>query len=299
MSALRILPREVWEPLARAHEARADAATAGHRSRTARGERHAVEDFLFDYYSLRPGHLRRWHPGSGLALVDAPRHASWPGYTTAGGMTSVDVGGVLATRGKSLRAIQTLLTRTAERPVHVGCFGLHEWAMVYRLGPDDRRHPLPLRLGAQATDDVVESHRIACTHYDAFRFFTPEAVPLNRERLTRELQVDREQPGCLHAGMDLLKWALKLVPLVPGELVLDCFDLAMDARRVDMQASPYDVSTYGLDPIPIETPEGKRQYVDLQRALAERSATLRARLVGVCAAATQATPSRFDVHRPP
>ena len=32
--------------------------------------------------------------------------------------------------------------------------------------------------GADGTDAVVESHRIACSHFDAFRFFTPDARPL-------------------------------------------------------------------------------------------------------------------------
>jgi hypothetical protein len=48
---------------------------------------------------------------------------------------------------------------TADRPAQLGCFGLHEWVMVYRSGPDDVRHG---------------------------------AWPLHLE-----------QPGCLHATMDL------------------------------------------------------------------------------------------------
>lgn len=62
---------------------------------------------------------------------------------------------------------------------------------------------------------------------------------------------------CLHAGMDIYKWTMKLGPLVPGELLLDTFDLALDIGRVDMQASPYDVSEYGLPPVKIETPRVK------------------------------------------
>ena len=30
-----------------------------------RGERHPVDDFLFEYYPNRPSLLRRWHPGLG------------------------------------------------------------------------------------------------------------------------------------------------------------------------------------------------------------------------------------------
>ena len=51
-----------------------------------------------------------------------------------------------------------------------------------------------------------------------------------------------------------------------------------------MQASPYDVSSYGLAPVAIETPEGKAEYVRHQRAFAERGAALRERLLAACAA---------------
>jgi hypothetical protein len=100
-----------------------------------------------------------------------------------------------------------------------------------------------------------------------------------------------EQPGCLHANMDLLKWSTKLGPAVPGDLLLDSFELARDVRVADMQASPYDVSSYGLEPVAIETPEGKAEYVRLQRGFAERGAALRDRLLAVCEALVGAPPS--------
>ena len=43
------------------------------------------------------------------------------------------------------------------------------------------------------------------------------------------------------------------------------FVLAWDVREVDMRASPYDFSDLGLEPIGIETPEGKREYAAHQR----------------------------------
>jgi hypothetical protein len=176
--------------------------------------------------------------------------------------------------------VHGLLTATAARPAFTGCFGLHEWAMVYR--DDERRHALPLRLGRSGTDAVIDQHPIRCTHFDAYRFFTPAAVDRNRVTPTRATQVDLEQPGCLHASMDLHKWALKLGPAVPGELALDCFTLARDVRLLDMQASPYDLSSYGLDTVAIETPEGKVEYVRRQREFSDRAARQRARLVEVC-----------------
>ncbi|MFD0818692.1 3-methyladenine DNA glycosylase, partial [Micromonospora zhanjiangensis] len=231
--------------------------------------------------------LRRWHPGVGLALAPGPdgpaAHRRWRWYATdADGVVRLDVEAFLADRAESVRFIRRLLSAIASRPAFTGCFGLHEWAMVYRQR--EHRHPLPLRLGQEGTDAVVESHQIRCTHFDAFRFFTPEAVGLNRLRPTRESQVELDQPGCLHASMDCHKWATKLGPAVPGELALDCFELARDIRLLDMRASPYDFSSYGERPVAIETPEGKAEYVAGQREFAARAGRLRGRLIEVCAA---------------
>ena len=277
-----------WRSLADEHAARADAFTAGRRARRSRHEKHAIEDFLFEYYPVSPAALRRWHPGAGVTLAPGPvPHAGWRWYVTdTEGFVALDVETYLTERGDTVRFIAELLGKTAARPAFTGCFGLHEWAMVYREGDDEHRHPLPLRLGAAGTDAVVEAHKIRCSHIDAFRFFTPEAVDRNTVRPTRANQVAMEQPGCLHAAMDCYKWASKLGPIVPGELLLDCFELAMEIRYTDMAASPYDFASYDLDPITIETVEGKAEYVRRQREYAERSNALRHRLLAACDAAT-------------
>ena len=120
--------------------------------------------------------------------------------------------------------------------------------MVHRT--DETRHDWPLRLGGAGTDEVVESHRIACSHFDAYRFFTPTAVPLNTLSPGRDDRAAYEQPGCLHATMDLYKHAFRLSPLVPSDLVADCFVLAWDVREVDMRASPLRLPRpgHGADP---------------------------------------------------
>ena len=79
---------------------------------------------------------------------------------------------------------------------------------------------------------------------------------------------------------------LPTAPLAPGIArrrgALDCFELAWDIRVLDMRGSPYDLADLGLDPVRIETAEGKRAYADAQAAFAERGAPLRARLVETC-----------------
>lgn len=278
------LPRDTWEPLAQAHAQRVDAATAAHRARRGQGVPHPIEDFLFSYYSTRPAQLRRWHPGVGVRLAGASglERVSWKHYRVVGDAVEVDVEAFVAARGRALEFIASLLAATASRPARLGCFGLHEWAMVYRAREGDVRHEqVPLRLGQTATDEVVERHQIACSHFDAFRFFTPDAVSRNAIQPTRESQLALEQPGCLHAGMDVYKWATKLTPIVPSDLTMDCFDLAMEIRLLDMQASPYDLSDYDVEPVRIETAAGKAAYMGRQRAFAERSNVLRQRLLSV------------------
>ncbi|WP_156759693.1 3-methyladenine DNA glycosylase [Microbacterium karelineae] len=271
------LDREEWRERERLHEDRADALTAAHRERAQRGEKHPVWDFLFTYYSHKPSQLRRWHPGAGIELrdaVDTPR-AAWRGYRAGRreGSLTPDADGFAREKPGLARLIEIMLRRTASRPGQFDCFGLHEWAMVYRQRV--HRHPQPLRLGQAGTDRLVEAHELRCTHFDAFRFFTPDAVPRNRRMLDRDSQQEREQPGCLHAGMDVYKWAVKLGPLAPGALLLDAFELARDIRRLDMEAAPYDLRGFGFDPVRIETPEGKAEYVRRQRAFADRADRLR------------------------
>ncbi len=283
-----VQPPAQWLPTAQAHAERADVLTAGYRERRARGERHAIDDFMYDYYGVKPAQLRRWHPGPGVVLTGRVQataaHASWRWYRADGDGVRLDVPAFLADRGDTVRYVRALLSATASRPAHVGCLGLHEWAMVYRQDDTRRRHALPLRLGREGTDAVVEAHTLRCSHVDAVRFFTPDAVPRNRLRPTRATQAASEQPGCLHANMDLYKWSAKLTPAVPGDLLLDCFALAREIRTLDMQASPYDVSGLGEPAVAIETPAGKAEYVLRQRAFAERAAVLRERLLAVCEA---------------
>ncbi|MEV4265597.1 3-methyladenine DNA glycosylase [Kribbella sp. NPDC049584] len=269
-----------WSSYAMDHAARVDALVAGHLERRQRRESHPVEDFLFTYYSTRPNQLRIWHPGPGVRLLDAAEYADRRGYVVDGGTASLDPAEITR-RADNITWIRRLLVSTLDRQPQFGCFGLHEWAMVYRTS-DVRHEKWPLRLGAKGTDQVVESHKVACSHFDAFRFFTTSARPLNVLQPTRESQPALEQGGCLHANMDLYKWAAKLMPFTPSSLLLDCFELARDIRTLDMQASPYDLAPLGYAPVRIETPEGKAEYTAAQRAFADRARPLRRQLVTLC-----------------
>lgn len=285
---LDLLPLADWQAHEGNHRRVVEDRTRDHLARRDRGLKHPIEDFLFEYYGLTPGRLRRWHPGPGVILGDAaglPR-AGWRHYRQIGTGVTLDLEGFRAARGSVLEFTASLLSATLDRPASLGCLGLHEWAMVYQVPAQELRHDKwPLRLGSTGTDQVVRSHSLRCTHADAYRFFTPAALPRNALRPTRDGQVTQEQPGCLHAGMDLYKWCFKLEPLIPSELTIAAFDLARELRLLDMAASPYELSALGIDPVPIETPEGKVNFVAAQRGFAARSNTLRHRLLSVIEAA--------------
>jgi hypothetical protein len=277
-----VLDPSGWAARRRAHEERVDVWLQPHLSRRRERVAHPVEDFLFTYYAQRPAALRRWHPGFGVGLAEAPEYARLRAYAESGGVVAVTARYV-ASQQTLVAALRRLLAATAARAPQLGCFGMHEWAMVYRLAQDDVRHAgWPLRLGNRGTDEVVEAHRVACSHFDAFRFFTDEARPLNVLQPGRDDRPAFEQPGCLHAGMDLYKHAFRLTPMICSELVADCFELARDIRVLDMRASPYDLTDLGYDPVRVETAEGKQEYVRAQRAFAERGAPLRQRLIDEC-----------------
>ncbi|RDH79062.1 3-methyladenine DNA glycosylase [Mycolicibacterium moriokaense] len=280
-----LLAHAEWTTRARAHRRRVDRFVAPHLQRARVGEPHPVWDFLFRYYSLRPGQLRVWHPGFGVVLggpdsAAARGYLGRPGYgRRADGVTVT--ADYLRSRMPTVEFIAGLLRATHSRTPRMNCFGMHEWAMVYRA-PNIRHRRVPLRLGADATDAVVESMPLRCTHFDAFRFFTEPAAAMNIGAPSRREQTGWEQPGCVHANMDLYKWCYKLSPLVASELLFDCLLLAADARELDMRASPYDLRDYGFEPIPIETPAGRAAYVRAQQDIADRAAPLRASIADRC-----------------
>jgi hypothetical protein len=281
-----VLAEAEWTRRRDRHRLRVSAVLGSYPDRRADGAAHPVVDFLFTYYMLRPAQLARWHPGFGVGLAgpSAGAYARLRGYHWAGRAVTVDRD-LLARRRPTIDFIVGLLDATASRPARLGCFGLHEWAMVYRAAPGEVRHcGVPLRLGNAGTDAVVESMPLRCTHFDAFRFFTDPARPRNSPQLTREQQVDSEQPGCLHTAMDLYKWCAKLLPLLDSDIVMDAFELAYAARVLDMRASPYDLRAFGYQPVRIETASGRAEYVRQQAVITERAVVVRQDLLTRCRA---------------
>ena len=282
--AKTILEWEEWQEICERHLAEARIFTDGPRFRGDRGEAHPVEDFLFRYYPYPIALLELWQPGIGVSLrfhdVEAlPSRFLGTRYRTDGGVCWLDRDSISEKERQRLSWIQSLLTATQSHVPHFACHGLHEWAMVYRA--EEIRHSslAPLRLPQREIDSLVESRTITCTHHDAFRFFSKQALPLNRIQPTLETRHENEQPGCIHANMDLYKWAAKSMPWIGSDLLLEIFRLATRLRDLDMRASPYDLAEWNVTPVKIETPEGRREYEVEQRKLADESRILRNKLI--------------------
>jgi hypothetical protein len=265
--------------------------TRFHQTRT-----HPIYNFLHTYYRYSAQSLRKYTPGPSVVLEGAKRTCDVLDHKYMiidgqGGRYKLPNPKDPGTKFGwiTLKKNQDILKATVTRQPFFGCFGLHEWAMLYSgrrsgvIAPLDKHQPwLPLRVSQETIDDVVETSTLRCTHYDAFRFFHPEAQTINTiTPLTRASQKDYEQPGCVHATMDLFKYAYQLYPFVSSDLLLETLKVAVIARKIDIRASPYDATQYEEcgEPLCIETQEGRSQYVAEQESLAEKAIPIRGQLI--------------------
>jgi hypothetical protein len=287
-----------------------------HDGWTALDVKNPVYNFMIEYYGLKgakgPRKLARWSPS--LDLLQAQDKDG----ILLENASQEDIGGILHMRGaifeedgivyspshffgkgdperrtEAARAATPYLwfrsilqqTLTAEPILH--CHGLHEWAMQYQ--PEGAPPPpsgkyqahIPLRVDRETITQTVERKGVHCTHVDALRFFAPAAAPLNHHgaSLERTDQLRLEQPACVHAHMDLLKIVLRIQPFCDAELLRRVVEIALQARRLDVAASPYDVSSYGVGVVAVETPEGRALYREEQTALMMRAEPIRLELL--------------------
>ena len=274
------LEEDVWLSQQRKHEERVDTLIGDYLKKRSSHQKNPVIDFLFEYYHFRPSQLKKWSPGIevGLKFSDEGQLPFFDEWKVNDHTAYLDPKRLPEKRISSMQWMLTLLKNTDEKKPSFGCFGMHEWAMVYK-SDNPRHNQVPLRMNAQDLADFVESRPLLCTHFDAYRFFTKPAIPLNKHVLSREIFHEMEQPGCIHSNMDLYKWAFKMYPWISSDLILQAFELAVEARYIDMKASPYDLSDQGLDPIKIETEEGRVIYKREQEKIWEKGIILRERLI--------------------
>jgi hypothetical protein len=259
-------------------------------------------------------------PLRGLTSYEPTTTASTDGVGGGGGGTATyhPVSLQHAAAVPFVRYRQVLHQTLSAEPV-MFCYGLHEWAMQYdkySIDNDDDDHDhnddgkdgststnsasgdhehddavvvrhyqphLPRRVSAKIIRETVERRGVHCTHVDAIKYFTKDALPLNMYPISvsnrSHEQLQWEQPACVHAHMDLLQYATRLQPFLDAKLFRNILALCLDARRLDVAASPYDATSYGLIPVPIETSEGRTLYRKRQTELMERAQPLRQQLL--------------------
>lgn len=284
---MKLLSLEDWTQRAKVHRELVSPIADAFLHRRGVGQKHPVYDFLFTYYTFSPAKLKQWVPSFEEALSVNEKedcscfHEHW--FKLGRNVLRLNLerlqGQALALAGFIEELCKAILKKTPR----FGCFGLHEWAMVYRLSQEELRHTgCRLRLSSEDLARFVESQNLCCTHYDAYRFFTPQAAPLNLFKPTLQNRIENEQAGCLHANMDLYKWATKLWPWIGSDFIAKTFLLAVEGRELDMRASPYDLREEGYPPICIETEEGRKEYQSLQQKYAEKTLGLRQELADFC-----------------
>jgi hypothetical protein len=286
--------RDEWQQRMHEHAVRVAAQADAFVDRRSRDAKHPVYDFLFTYYSFAPAKLKQWVPPFGVSLevtnADLEACPWWQTdrFVHEQGLLHLDERRFMPREREFAAWVAMLCTRILSRVGRFTCYGLHEWAMVYRQSAQQVRHQgYELRLPPHELAAFVESLPVCCSHYDAFRFFTPDARPLNALQPTLDARPDLEQAACLHANMDLYKWSSKLWPWTGSDLIGACFELALMGRDLDMRASPYELSKLGYEPVRIETPEGRAQYEREQRELAGKAQVLRERLRVCCESLSQ------------
>lgn len=283
------IPIDVWTANAKKHSDLMGVYADAFVARRGKGQSHPVHDFMFTYYSCSPTKLKQWVPSFQQELVVTPElMQEYPWLKDYWFIQKED----LLTLNKEriqentigiAKFIINLCENILQQAPRFGCYGLHEWAMVYKLSQEQVRHTgHRLRLAPEDLARFVQQQTICCSHYDAYRFFTEEAKPLNVLNPTLASRIQMEQGGCLHANMDLYKWATKLWPWIGSDFIAKTFLLAFEIRELDMRASPYDLLDEGYSPICIETEEGRKLYQQEQQNFASRSTGLRQELLEFC-----------------
>ena len=280
------LAADDWQAIAEQHRQTARHWTVPCRRRRASRQKHPVYDFLFTYYPFSLGRLEQWHPGFGTVIetIDyLPHCLRGKHYRDHEGTVALDAATLTNKQVQRIRWIHNLLVLTQNRAANYGCHGMHEWAMVYSGADIRHRESVPLRFPQEEIDRIVETLPITCSHFDAYRFFSPGALVFNKLRPTLDTREQHEQPACLHTNMDLYKWASKCMPWVGSQLLWQTFMLALETRELDMRASPYDLKGYGYEPVKIETSCGREQYAGEQRSIAGKAAVIRGEIIGALA----------------
>lgn len=169
-------------------------------------EQHLIYNFIFQYYfSLNPKCLTHFSPGLNVELEDVDSDTATRCLAGVPSAYLPDRSAYLIDRDalpfpsskvKTMSSVMQLLKAVDSRRPSLRCYGLHEWAMLYRSHITEANNEstvtklskfqsLPLRVTAADIQrvlipDPAVGPILRCTHYDAIRFFTEDAKGLNR-----------------------------------------------------------------------------------------------------------------------
>ena len=223
-------------------------------------------------------------PGYGVALAGASAHRYLDAPATAARRRRGRDPRLPACPREHRRVHRRLLRATAARPARFNCFGLHEWAMVYRVADGASR--TACRCGSAPRVPTRWSNQCRC----AAATSTPTGSSPSRRRrgtpstLTRRAQAGRGAAGVrarrrwtvqvgVQAGaagrIRAGRWTASSWPQTPG-----CWTCG---------PAPTTCAGYGFEPIAVETPGGSRGVRHgPSRRSAERAAPLRAAIAERC-----------------
>ncbi len=71
MALKRVWSKQAWQTARDSYLIELEPRVRARRKRRSRGEKDPVEDFLWEYYSLRGGRLLTWSQGAGVVLEEA------------------------------------------------------------------------------------------------------------------------------------------------------------------------------------------------------------------------------------
>ena len=168
-----------WQQQRKDHRQRISELIDDYLERRSHQRKDPVMDFLFEYYAFRPSYLKSWTPGLGTLLLEGSS-ADWRFEEMAHtqGNCYLDITYFDKDRISAAQWILDVLQKSADSKPSFGCFGMHEWAMVYKA--DRVRHDyLSLRMEKDELAEFVESRPLVCTHFDDFRF-----LPMRPSRKT-------------------------------------------------------------------------------------------------------------------
>lgn len=198
-----ILNREEWTKKVQEFSGRCQAMLRG---QLYKDPGHPIYNFILKYYfSMSPKCLTHYSPGANVLLkqVSPDVMIKTLAHKESFGdpLSHVDGGYVLdlaklkftASKRRAMEHVVRLLRAIDRKPPLLHCFGLHEWAMVYRndtTKTDDqisslsKFQSLPLRVSPEEIKRVLvpvegSASVLRCTHYDAIRFFTSDSVGIN------------------------------------------------------------------------------------------------------------------------